>query len=108
VIVMRHANSPPTPPDPAQANADNVQHERQLDETGRSSARALGEALRQLHILSAKCSPAQGIGRSRRYRSRTLVKRRRSLNSGRAQRVVATLACSLAAGVLKPKVSRGR
>jgi phosphohistidine phosphatase SixA len=50
VIVMRHASSPPTPPDPAQADADNVQHERQLDEAGRTSARAMGEALRRLRI----------------------------------------------------------
>jgi phosphohistidine phosphatase SixA len=50
VIVMRHASSPRTPPDPAQANSDNVQHERQLDEAGRSSALAMGEALRRLRI----------------------------------------------------------
>jgi phosphohistidine phosphatase SixA len=50
VIVMRHASSPRTPPDPAQANSDNVQHERQLDEVGRSSALAMGEALRRLRI----------------------------------------------------------
>jgi phosphohistidine phosphatase SixA len=50
VIVMRHASSPRTPPDPGQANADNIQHERQLDETGRSTALALGQAMRQLHI----------------------------------------------------------
>jgi phosphohistidine phosphatase SixA len=50
VILMRHASSPRTPPNPAQANADNVQHERQLDDQGRSSARAMGEAVRQLHI----------------------------------------------------------
>jgi hypothetical protein len=31
VILMRHVSSPRTPPDRAQANADNVQHERQLD-----------------------------------------------------------------------------
>jgi phosphohistidine phosphatase SixA len=47
---MRHASSSHTPPNPAQANADNVQHERQLDETGRSSAVALGAALRRLHL----------------------------------------------------------
>jgi len=50
VILMRHASSPRTPPDPAQANPDNIQHERQLDDQGRSSARAMGEALHQLHI----------------------------------------------------------
>jgi phosphohistidine phosphatase SixA len=50
VLVMRHASSPRTPPDPAQADADNVQHERQLDDQGRTSARAMGEALRRLQI----------------------------------------------------------
>lgn len=50
VIVMRHASSPRDPPEPAAANADNSNLERQLDETGRSSARAFGDAFRQLHI----------------------------------------------------------
>ena len=50
VILMRHASSPRTPPEPARANADNLQHERQLDEAGRSSAHAMGEALRRLQI----------------------------------------------------------
>jgi phosphohistidine phosphatase SixA len=50
VILMRHANSPGTPPDPGQADPANVKHERQLDETGRASARALGEAFRRLQI----------------------------------------------------------
>jgi phosphohistidine phosphatase SixA len=50
VILMRHASSPRTPPDAAEADADNVQHERQLDDQGRSSARAMGEALHQLQI----------------------------------------------------------
>jgi phosphohistidine phosphatase SixA len=50
VIVMRHASSPGAAPDPAHAAVDNVQHERQLDDAGRSSARAFGEALRRLRI----------------------------------------------------------
>ena len=44
VILMRHASSPTAPPDPAQADADNLHHERQLDEAGRASAREMGEA----------------------------------------------------------------
>jgi hypothetical protein len=32
IILMRHASSPPEPPDSTVANADNTQHERQLDE----------------------------------------------------------------------------
>jgi phosphohistidine phosphatase SixA len=50
VILMRHASSPRTPPDAAHSDPENVDHERQLDEGGRASARALGEALRHLHI----------------------------------------------------------
>jgi phosphohistidine phosphatase SixA len=50
VILMRHASSPATPPEPAQADAGNVHHERQLDEAGRASARAMGDALRRLRI----------------------------------------------------------
>jgi phosphohistidine phosphatase SixA len=50
VILMRHASSPRTPPDPGHADSGNVHHERQLDEPGRATARALGAAFRQLHI----------------------------------------------------------
>jgi len=50
VILMRHANSPRTPPEPSQTNTDNTLHERQLDEMGRSTARAMGEALHRLRI----------------------------------------------------------
>ena len=50
VVAMRHAHSPNTPPEPAQADADNTQHERQLDAAGRESAVALGAALRRLRV----------------------------------------------------------
>jgi phosphohistidine phosphatase SixA len=50
VIVMRHASSPRASPDPAQADAENTRDERQLDEAGRDSARAMGDALRRLRI----------------------------------------------------------
>jgi phosphohistidine phosphatase SixA len=50
VILMRHASSPRAVPDAEQADSDNVRHERQLDEAGRSSARAMGESLRRLQI----------------------------------------------------------
>jgi phosphohistidine phosphatase SixA len=50
VILMRHASSPRTPPEAAQADPENLQHERQLDNLGRTSARALGQALRHLKI----------------------------------------------------------
>ena len=50
VIVMRHASSPREAPDKGTANPDNVKLERQLDETGRSSAIAMGKAIRELKI----------------------------------------------------------
>src|SRR5207247_9097940 len=50
VIVMRHASSPREVPDKATANPDNVKPERQLDQEGRSSATAMGKALRDLKI----------------------------------------------------------
>jgi phosphohistidine phosphatase SixA len=50
VIVMRHASSPREVPDKAVANPDNVKPERQLDPQGRESAKAMGQALRDLKI----------------------------------------------------------
>jgi hypothetical protein len=50
VIVMRHASSPREAPSPQDADADNVNRERQLDQTGRASAIAMGNALRKLKI----------------------------------------------------------
>jgi phosphohistidine phosphatase SixA len=50
VIVMRHASSPQKIPDKQTANPDNTKPERQLDAEGRSTATALGEALRDLKI----------------------------------------------------------
>jgi phosphohistidine phosphatase SixA len=50
VIVMRHASSPREAPDKQTANADNVKGERQLDEVGRTTAAAMGKALRDLKI----------------------------------------------------------
>ena len=50
VIVMRHASSPREVPSKQAANADNVNQERQLDQTGRTTAVAMGKALRELKI----------------------------------------------------------
>jgi hypothetical protein len=50
VLVMRHTSSPREAPTTASANADNVKLERQLDETGRTTATAMGNALRRLKI----------------------------------------------------------
>ena len=50
VIVMRHASSPREVPDRQHANPDNTKPERQLDETGRTTAAAMGKALRELKL----------------------------------------------------------
>jgi phosphohistidine phosphatase SixA len=50
VFVMRHASSPREAPTREAANPDNVKRERQLDDTGRATAAAMGQALRDLKI----------------------------------------------------------
>jgi phosphohistidine phosphatase SixA len=50
VLVVRHASSPREVPDARSANADNTGRERQLEENGRTTAKAMGEALRRLRI----------------------------------------------------------
>ncbi len=50
VILMRHASSPGLILDPRQAEPDNSKHERQLDAAGKASARAMGDAFRDLRI----------------------------------------------------------
>ena len=50
VLVMRHASSPREVPTKEQANPDNLKLERQLDESGRRGASAMGDALRRLKI----------------------------------------------------------
>jgi hypothetical protein len=50
VIVMRHASSPSQAPTRETADPGNVNRERQLDQAGRASAVAMGQALRKLKI----------------------------------------------------------
>jgi len=50
VIVMRHASSPQTPPTKENADPQNTNLERQLDENGRTTATAFGDAIRSLKI----------------------------------------------------------
>jgi hypothetical protein len=50
VIVMSPASSPEAPPAQNQLAPGNLARERQLDEGGRASAQAMGEALRKLQI----------------------------------------------------------
>ncbi|HEY2590966.1 MAG TPA: histidine phosphatase family protein [Steroidobacteraceae bacterium] len=51
VLVMRHARSPEAAPDVHSAKADNPRRERQLDDAGEADARALGTAMRALHVM---------------------------------------------------------
>jgi phosphohistidine phosphatase SixA len=68
VIVMRHPNSPSAVPDKAQADSGNTKLERQLDDTGRKTAREMGEAFRRLRI------PVGEILSSPTYRARESVR----------------------------------
>lgn len=68
VIVMRHPSSPATLPDRSQADPANTGLERQLDETGRKTAKAMGDAFRRLHI------PVGDVLSSPTYRTREAVR----------------------------------
>ncbi len=68
VLLMRHASSPPTPPTSASAEPDNTKLERQLDETGRSSALAMGKAIKILAI------PIGEVWSSPTYRAQQTVR----------------------------------
>jgi phosphohistidine phosphatase SixA len=68
VIVMRHASSPRAEPDKTAANPDNTGLERQLDDTGRTTATAMGKALRELHI------PVRTVLSSPTYRALETIK----------------------------------
>lgn len=68
VLLMRHARSPGKPPDPEAAHPDNVKLERELDEIGRETARAMGQAIRRYRI------PIGDIESSPTYRALETVK----------------------------------
>jgi phosphohistidine phosphatase SixA len=50
VLLMRHASSPTARPGKAMADRENTTLERQLDKNGRNTARAMGAAMRALHL----------------------------------------------------------
>lgn len=50
VLLMRHASSPTARPEKAVADRENTTLERQLDKTGRNTSRAMGAAMRALHL----------------------------------------------------------
>ena len=60
VLIMRHASSPMERPTKATADRGNDQLERQLDQSGKAAAEAMGKAIRALHIplVDAISSPA--------------------------------------------------
>ena len=64
VLVMRHASSPSQPPDAATADRGNTARERQLDETGRTTSTAMGNAIKSLKI------PVGEVYSSPTYRAR--------------------------------------
>jgi phosphohistidine phosphatase SixA len=68
VIVMRHAASPRDVPDERTANPDNTSRERQLDESGRAGAAAMGKAVRDLAI------PVGTVLTSPTYRAMEMVR----------------------------------
>lgn len=68
VIVMRHPSSPFTVPDKSQADPANTKLERQLDDTGRKTAKEMGDAFRHLHI------PVGDVLSSPSYRARESVR----------------------------------
>jgi len=67
-LVMRHANAPAALPDDTSVDKENVKHERQLDDAGKNDARAIGAAVKQLHI------PIAEILSSPTFRARETVK----------------------------------
>jgi phosphohistidine phosphatase SixA len=69
VIVMRHAKSPHASPTKDAAAPGNIKLERQLDETGRNTAAAMGDAIRRLNI------PIAGVFSSPTYRALETVRR---------------------------------
>ena len=69
VIVMRHAKSPHESPTKDTAAPGNIKLERQLDETGRITAAAMGDAIRRLNI------PIAGVFSSPTYRAMETARR---------------------------------
>jgi phosphohistidine phosphatase SixA len=76
VLLMRHASSPNARPDKAAADPENTNLERQLDQEGRDTARAMGEAIKKLGI------PVGDVLSSPTYRALETV---RLASLGRAQ-----------------------
>jgi phosphohistidine phosphatase SixA len=76
VLLMRHTHSPEERPDKAAADPENTNLERQLDQVGRDTAHAMGDAIKKLGI------PVGDVLASPTYRARETV---RQASFGRAQ-----------------------
>ncbi len=68
VIVIRHASSPRELPTTQSADPENKTRERQLDQTGRDTAQAMGKAFRDLKI------PVGQVFSSPTFRARETIK----------------------------------
>ena len=68
VLVMRHASAPAQLPGPSTADPENKNLERQLDDKGRASATAMGQAIRTMGI------PIGAILSSPTYRARQTIR----------------------------------
>ena len=86
VLVMRHASSPGEPPDRAAAQPDNINDERELDQTGIESARAMGQGIRQLKIPigEIESSPTYRVLQTLRYAELSASKTLPELGDGGA------------------------
>lgn len=84
VLLMRHAHAPAEPPEKGMAAPDNRNIERQLDEAGRKSARAMGAAIRTLHIRvgAVLSSPAYRALETIRYAALGAAKTHAELGDG--------------------------
>jgi phosphohistidine phosphatase SixA len=106
VLVMRHARSPTGLPDKTAVDPENVTGERQLDETGRNTARAMGEAIKTLRIPIAdvQSSPTYRALETVRLASLGIAKPMGQLNAG-GQNMMQTGADEVRSAWLKRRVA---
>lgn len=59
IVLLRHSNSPETPPDGAVVNFKDCSNQRNLDDAGRAHARRVGDAFRKHGIASVRFVSSQ-------------------------------------------------
>jgi phosphohistidine phosphatase SixA len=108
VLVMRHASSPLATPDKDTADPENTALERQLDESGRETAREMGSAMKQLGIPigTVFSSPAYRALETVRLASLGTPRPVPELNVG-AQNMAQAAADSTRAAWLRKEVAEG-